>query len=92
MIKKIEQGIGPDGMVRPATQNNQINEAFFETFKGACAERVLQYLRSITLHIVNGPDASDGALRHREGMRDLMRIINARIEAGESNRKGTSNG
>tara|TARA_R100000789_G_scaffold96180_1_gene97329 strand:- start:413 stop:700 length:288 start_codon:yes stop_codon:yes gene_type:complete len=85
MIKKIDQVTGPDGLVRPAAQENHINEAFFETFKGASAERVLNYLRSITLNIVNGPEASDAAIRHREGMRDLMRIINARIETGEVN-------
>ena len=33
--------------------------------------------------MVNGPDATDAALRHREGMRDMMRIIQTRISYGE---------
>ena len=44
---------------------------------------VLNYMRSISLSMVNGPDATDAQLRHREGMRDMMRIVNTRIEIGE---------
>ena len=56
---------------------------FFHTFRGEASEGVLTYLRSISLSMVNGPDATDAQLRHREGMRDMMRIINSRIEIGE---------
>ncbi len=60
---------------------------FFHTFRGEASEGVLTYLRSISLSMVNGPDATDAQLRHREGMRDMMRIINSRIEIGERQHK-----
>ncbi len=75
--------IGPDGIERSVQKEHRINEAFFQTFRGEAAKLSLDYLQSITLKMVNGPDATDSALRHREGMRDLMRIINKRIQLGE---------
>jgi hypothetical protein len=80
---KKQQAIGPDGVSRTPGQEQRINEAFFHTFKGEAAEYTLNYLRSITISAVHGPGATDGELRHKEGMRDLMRIINTRIELGE---------
>ena len=84
-IKKADKVdiIGPDGITRNIKREQRINEVFFHTFKGEAAEMVLNYMRSISLSMVNGPDATDAQLRHREGMRDMMRIVNTRIEIGE---------
>lgn len=53
-------------------------------FEHPAGKEVLDYLRSITLNRVNGPEASDMALRHHEGMRQLFQIIVNRIERGRA--------
>ena len=74
--------IGPDGRERTAEADKRINETFAATFNGVAAERVLDYLRSITINAVAGPDISDQALRHLEGSRHLFGVIQTRIAMG----------
>lgn len=76
-----------DGVKRKPAVEARINNAFLATFRGKSAEFVMQYLRSITINAVQGPETPAEALRHREGMRDLVRIIQSRIEAGEADAK-----
>jgi hypothetical protein len=52
---------------------------------------VLKYLRSITIEAVTGPAASDAELRHLEGQRYLVGLIERRIKHAEKVEKnGTS--
>ena len=43
-------------------------------------QEFLKYLRSITIELVNGPAVSDGELRHVEGQRFLVGLIETRIK------------
>ena len=72
---------GPDGIVRSAAAHRKINEALAMLFRSPGGVEVLAYLRSITVNYVAGPEISDAGLRHREGMRHLVAIIEQRIEA-----------
>lgn len=74
--------IGPDGRERPASQEARINEWFAHTFRGVAAEHVMDYLKSITINAVAGPEQSDSALRHLEGSRFIVGIIDTRIKLG----------
>lgn len=74
----------PDGVVgRPLQVERKLNEAFAIVFHDQAGETVLEYLKSITLNFVHGPEASDGQIRHMEGQRYLVGIIQNRIKQGE---------
>lgn len=70
---------------RPPQTELRINQAFAAVFRpdNAAAQLVLGYLQMNFLHTICGPGDSDTALRHREGQRDLVRIIQARIDHGQ---------
>tara|TARA_R110000822_G_scaffold177719_1_gene317743 strand:- start:33 stop:323 length:291 start_codon:yes stop_codon:yes gene_type:complete len=88
-MKKKQIGIvGPDGRERPNDIERRINEAFTEVFKGKAGGYVMNYLKSITLNSVAGPEQSDSALRHLEGGRYIIGLIDTRIKLGISQRKG----
>ena len=72
---------------RPLELESQINHAFAAVFRPdqPNAVLVMDYLKSITLLDVLGPGAPDAQLRHKEGQRDLVRIIQNRIEHGRQN-------
>jgi len=42
----------------------------------------MDYLKSITINAVAGPEQSDSALRHLEGSRFLVGLIDTRIKLG----------
>jgi len=74
----------PDFVDRPPQLENQINHAFARVFAPdwPSARLVLDYLTATFLNRIVGPQGSDADLRHREGQRDLVRIIKQRIEHG----------
>jgi hypothetical protein len=74
--------LGPDGIRRPESVERRLNAVMVAVFSGAEGQEVLDYLRAITLHRVNGPEVSTDALRHHEGMRFLFQVVAARIERG----------
>ena len=74
--------VGPDGVSRSEAQDRKLNQLGAAVFASAAGQEFLDYLRSITLHAVAGPEVTDIALRHREGMRYLYAIIEARRDAG----------
>ncbi len=51
-------------------------------FNGADGEKVLAYLRAITLDRALGPGASDTVLRHLEGQRQLVAHIILLVQRG----------
>lgn len=75
--------MGPDGIVRKVEQDREINSLFATFFRGRAAEKVLAYLRGITVNNVAGPVITDGELRHLEGQRFLYQVIEARIKMGK---------
>ncbi len=80
--KRAPTVVGPDGRERSVDADKRINEAFAETFRSPAGKKVLEYLRSITINAVAGPEQSDAALRHLEGSRFVVGLIAARYQQG----------
>lgn len=74
--------MGPDGIVRSVEQDDEINRWAAATFREEVGKKFLDYLRSITLFNILGPNSDDRELRQLEGMRNLYAIIERRIENG----------
>lgn len=58
--------------------------AFARCFGGGDGMRVLGFLKAMTLERAVGPEASDAALRHLEGQRQLVTTILALVARGRS--------
>ena len=82
-MESTPQVLGADGISRTPKENEEINQIIAGLFKSRSGKKVLEYLRSITIEYVAGPNISDGELRHREGMRYLVGIIEERIRMGQ---------
>lgn len=67
--------------------DDAIAAAFARCFRGADGERVLAYLRRLTIERRTVPDASEAELRHLEGQRHLVAMIALLVDRG---RFGTS--
>jgi hypothetical protein len=78
--------LGPDGIARAEAVERQLNETCLATFSSGAGREVLAYLRSITVNMVCGPEISAEALRHREGMRSLVGIIETRMQEAQRER------
>ena len=68
-----------DGMVRTIEQENDINACIASVFKDDAGKTVLAYLKSISINAVSGPEITSNALFHKEGMRFIVAVIEARI-------------
>jgi hypothetical protein len=74
--------IGTDGISRSKVENDLININIASLFTTDTGAEVLKYLRSITIELVNGANVSDAELRHLEGQRYLVGLIEQRIQQG----------
>ncbi len=66
-------------------QRNRINDARISTdiaalFTTELGQEVFKYLKSITIDAVNGPNVTDAELRHLEGQRYIVGLIDRRIQ------------
>lgn len=77
--------LGPDGLIRLPADERKLNELAAATFSSKGGQEFLSYLRSITIEAVAGPHIGSDELRHREGMRYLVAIIEQRINKGKQN-------
>lgn len=77
MSQKINVGI--DGINRPQEKDREISENIATLFNSATGKAVLRYLRSITIEMVNGPNVTTEELRHMEGQRYIVGLIENRI-------------
>jgi hypothetical protein len=84
-MASIQQVLGADGISRKPKEEEELNQIMAATFRGRAGRKAIEYLRSITIEYVAGPNISDTELRHREGMRYLVGIIETRINKGQSN-------
>ena len=75
--------LGPDGIVRTPEEEGHLNELLAGVFSSGGGKDALAYLRSITIEAVGGPSITDSELRHREGMRYVVAIIEQRIAKGK---------
>ena len=73
-----------DGYIRTPEEDQVLNKHFANVFKGDEGKKVLDYLKSITIEAVAGPNIDGNRLFHLEGMRFLVGIINTRINKGEN--------
>lgn len=78
---------GPDGLpYKPAT-NRELDEICLAAFSRGAGKQALAYLRSITIELIGGPQISTEELRHREGARYLVGVIEARMNAARKQRE-----
>ncbi|HYG84771.1 MAG TPA: hypothetical protein VD978_00770 [Azospirillum sp.] len=66
----------------PSPTGDDPAPSFARCFAGADGARVLGVLRAMTLGRTLGPEASDAALRHLEGQRQLVATILALVARG----------
>lgn len=77
MTNKVNIGI--DGFQRKAELDTQISQNFAQIFSSPTGKEVLRYLRSVTIEMVHGPNVTTEELRHIEGQRYIVGLIEQRI-------------
>lgn len=77
MSQKINVGV--DGIQRPQSKDREISDNIASLFGTATGQAVLKYLRSITIEMVNGPNVTTEELRHMEGQRYIVGLIENRM-------------
>ena len=79
--------IGIDGYQRNSGRDSEISRNVAEIFESPTGKEVLRYLRSITIEMVNGPNVTTEELRHLEGQRYIVGLIEQRIAHGHRSKK-----
>ena len=72
-----------DGFLRQEEEDNNISLTTAQLFSTPSGKEVLRYLRSITIEAVSGANVTDAELRHLEGQRYLVGLIERRIKHAE---------
>ena len=72
--------IGIDGFQRDATKDKQVSKNIASLLETPSGKEVLKYLRSITIEMVNGPNVTTEELRHLEGQRYIVGLLERRIQ------------
>lgn len=86
---KLQQG--PDGVGRLPEIERKLNMLFLATFTTPAGAETLKHLRKITIEAVAGPDITDQHLRHLEGRRFLVGVIEQRIRAAHNQNRTPAN-
>ena len=71
--------IGLDGYQRKTEDDVIVSKNVAQIFESPTGKEVLRYLRSITIEMVNGPNVTTEELRHLEGQRYIVGLIEQRI-------------
>ena len=71
--------VGVDGYQRTKEVDEQISQNFAHLFSSDTGKEVLRYLRTITIEIVHGANVTTEELRHIEGQRYVVGLIETRI-------------
>jgi hypothetical protein len=71
--------IGIDGIQRTIEQDKKISKNIAQIFQSPTGKEVLKYLRSISIEMVHGANVSTEELRHIEGQRYIVGLIENRI-------------
>jgi len=74
--------IGIDGYQRKSEDDVIVSKNVAKVFESPTGKEVLRYLRSITIEMVNGPNVTTEELRHLEGQRYIVGLIEQRIAHG----------
>ena len=87
--KKVKTLIGLDGMERTPDQEEALNAVSRALFTSDAGKTFMQYLKSITIETVAGPDIDDKQLRHIEGQRYIVGLIERRmVQASRDKQNG----
>ena len=70
--------VGIDGVQRSQKLDEQISLDIAALLSTPSGQSVMQYLRSITTDIANGPNISNDELRHLEGQRFVVGLLSSR--------------
>ena len=76
--------VGLDNYTRPAEQETELNSLFLNFLNTKNGQKLMNYLKSITIEAVAGSEVSDATLRHLEGQRYMVGLIQRRINKGKS--------
>ncbi len=76
--------IGLDNIQRKPQDEENLNTLFYKLFTTTGGSQVLKYLKSLSIEAVAGPEVSDQQLRHLEGQRYLVGLIQRRVNKGIS--------
>lgn len=79
MSNKQAINIGIDGIQRTIEQDKKISKNIAQIFQSPTGKEVLKYLRSISIEMVHGANVSTEELRHIEGQRYIVGLIENRI-------------
>ena len=79
--------IGIDGIHRSKERDTEISQNVATVFSGPTGKEVLSYLRSITIEMVHGPAVASEELRHHEGQRYIVGLIEQRIAHAHRSKK-----
>ena len=82
--KKPNMLIGLDNIQRKPKDEENLNTLFYKMFNTAGGSEILKHLKALTLEAVAGPEISDQHLRHLEGQRYLVGLIQRRHNKGAS--------
>ena len=82
--KKPNTLIGLDNIQRNTKDEENLNTLFYKMFNTAGGSEILKYLKPLTLDAVAGPEISNESLRHLEGQRYLVGLIQRRVNKGVS--------
>lgn len=85
MNKKIN--IGVDGYQRSSENDLIVSRNIAQIFESPTGKEVMRYLRSITIEMVNGPNVTTEELRHIEGQRYIVGLIEQRIAHAHRSKK-----
>ena len=84
MVKKVSRVIGLDNVERDVLEEQGLNSMFSIAMTTPTGIAILKYLKSLTLDSVGGPEISNEHLRHLEGQRYMVGLIQRRINKGKS--------
>ena len=76
--------VGLDNYTRPVEQETELNSLFLNVLNTKNGQKLMNYLKSITIEAVAGSEVSDATLRHLEGQRYMVGLIQRRINKGKS--------
>ena len=79
MSNKQAINIGIDGIQRTTEQDKKISKNIAQIFQSPTGKEVLKYLRSISIEMVHGANVSTEELRHIDGQRYIVGLIENRI-------------
>ena len=80
MVNQPKVNIGLDGFTRSHSEEVKASQNIAEIFSSPTGKEVLRYLRSITIEMVSGPNISTDELRHLEGQRYIVGLIERRMD------------